>query len=60
MSRRPITAPPRNPPLAGILPGDIVLTDADIRDLGLEQAPADFGPSVEEIMADRAEGKNHG
>ena len=58
--KRPTTTPPRNLPLAGILPGDIVLTDADIRDLGLEKAPDDMGPSMEEIMADRAGGKNHG
>jgi|GEM_PF-6887944 len=54
--RRPTTAPPQ----ARILPGDVVLTAADIIDLGLEAAPADMGPSMEEIMAARTGRTNHG
>ena len=52
----------RRPMLARILPGDIVLTEADIKELGLEQAPDDIGPSAEELTAttDRAGGQNHG
>lgn len=42
----------RRPVPARRLPGDVVLTEAEIRDLGLEQAPDFLGASWEEI-ADR-------
>ena len=32
----------------GLLPGDQVMTWEEVRELGLEEAPADIGPSVEE------------
>ena len=50
----------RRPPPARRLPGDIVLTEADIRDLGLEQAPDGIGPSWEEIADRKQRSCNHG
>lgn len=35
-------------PKLGLLPGDQVLTWQEVRELGLDEAPADIGPSVEE------------
>lgn len=49
----------KSPPVSK-LSGDIVLTATDIRDLGLEEAPDDMGPSVEEILVERAGRQNHG
>ena len=37
-----------NEPKLGLLPGDEAMTWEDVRELGLEEAPADIGPSVEE------------
>lgn len=41
-------------------PDDIVLTEADIRDLGLEESPADLGASWEEIIDQRNRSNGHG
>lgn len=38
------------PARARALPGDVILTAADIRDLGLEEAHDDLGASWEEII----------
>ncbi len=43
-----------------ILDGDLVLTDAEIIEFGLEEAPADAGPSNEEIAATRQGRPDHG
>ena len=43
-----------------VLPDDIVLTDAEIIEIGLEEAPADAGPSNEEIAAARQGRPDHG
>jgi len=59
--RRPTTAPPQSrPPQARILPGDVVLTAADIIDLGLEAAPDGVGLSWEEIIDRKSRSTNHG
>jgi hypothetical protein len=38
-----------NTPRGRLLPGDQVITEQDIQELGLEEAPADIGLSVEEV-----------
>lgn len=47
-------------PSAAILPGETVLTEAEIAELGLEEAPAGAGPSLEEIAAARMGRPGHG
>ena len=42
-----------------LLPDDTVLTTADIAELGIEEAPTDIGPSIEEL-ATRDGGHRHG
>ena len=54
--KTPIPKPAPSP----MLDGDIVLTDDDIAELGLEEAPADIGPSWQEIMARREKEVGHG
>lgn len=53
-------APDMPSPEDVFLPGDLVLTDAEIIELGLEEAPADAGPSNEEIAAARQGRPDHG
>jgi len=50
----------RRPMPARRLPGDIVLTESEIRDLGLEKAPNDIGASWEEIANRQRRSLNHG
>jgi hypothetical protein len=40
--------------------GDIVLTEADIEELGLEEAPPDLGASWEEIVDQKNRSRGHG
>lgn len=47
-------------PGAAILPGETVLTQAEIAELGLEEAPAEAGPSLEELAAARTGRPGHG
>lgn len=42
-----------------LLPTDIVLTTADIAQLGIEEAPTDSGPSLEELATNDG-GHRHG
>jgi hypothetical protein len=46
--------------LDALLSGDIVLTAQDIIELGLDVAPDDIGPSVEEAAVGQHGGRNHG
>jgi len=50
----------RKPAPARKLPGDVVLTDAEIRDLGIEEAPEGIGASWEEIIDNRNRSNGHG
>lgn len=43
-----------------MLPGDLVLNAEDIFELGLEEAPVDAGPSIEEIVRSGNGGHDHG
>lgn len=45
---------------AVVLDGDSVLTQADIAELGLEEAPEEAGPSLEEIITARMGRPGHG
>ena len=42
------------------LPGDMVLTEAEIYELGLEEAPEEAGPSIEEVAGARQGRQGHG
>jgi hypothetical protein len=43
-----------------LLPGDIVLTVKEIAELGLDEAPDDAGPSIEESLTNRTGRPDHG
>lgn len=43
-----------------LLPGDLVLSAGDIFELGLEEVPADVGPSMEETVGSRTGGYGRG
>lgn len=43
-----------------LLDGDLELTEADIIDLGLDEAPEEAGTSLEEIAMARTGGSGHG
>jgi len=38
----------------GLLPGDQVMTWDEVNEMGIEEAPADFGPSIEEAGEEEA------
>lgn len=54
--------PAPQPPTTGgrLLDGDVPLTQADLAELGLEEAPADAEPSWEEIADAQRGGPGHG
>ena len=43
-----------------LLPGDLVLSAREVFELGLEDAPADAGPSMEEMVGSGNGGHGHG
>lgn len=55
---KPTATPKTSPGL--VLDGDIVLSEGDVSDLGLEEAPADSGRSWEEIIDERRRRNGHG
>jgi hypothetical protein len=54
--------PAPRPPTNGsrLLDGDAPLTEADLAELGLEEVPADAGPSWEEISGAQRGGPGYG
>ena len=51
--------PTRRPPLPRVPADGHALTEADIEELGLEEAPPDAGPSWEEIQERRHRDGEH-